>query len=68
MRLPYVTVAGAPIATIATCADAAEVVEPGGAERMRGVSIPPLAELLAGAQKRGIPFNVWRGRAIALQT
>jgi predicted peroxiredoxin len=43
---------------IAIAGDAAELVKPGVAETVRGVGVPPLAELLAGCQSAGIKLYI----------
>ncbi len=40
--------------TIALAGDAIELLKPGVAEGVRGVGVPPLAELLAGCVKAGV--------------
>ncbi|MGH2500318.1 MAG: hypothetical protein ACRDF0_09555 [Candidatus Limnocylindria bacterium] len=43
---------------IAIAGDAAELMKPGVAESVKGVGVPPLAELLAGAKAAGIKLFV----------
>ena len=45
-------------ADIVLAADAAELILPGVADQVTGLGIPPLAELFAKAQDKGIPFHV----------
>ncbi len=45
-------------ADIVLAADAAELIMPGVADSVTGVGIPPLAELFAKAQDKGIHFHV----------
>ena len=43
---------------IAVAADAADLLKPGAAEGVRGVGVPPLAELLAGCVSAGVRIFV----------
>lgn len=45
-------------ADIVLAADAAELIKPGVADTVRGVGIPPFAELLAKTQEKGIALHV----------
>ena len=45
-------------ADIVLAGDASELVKAGVAEQVRGVGIPPLAELLEKVTARGIPVHV----------
>jgi len=44
--------------SIAMAGDAIELLKPGAAEQVRGVGVPPLAELLAGCVSAGIRIYV----------
>ena len=43
---------------VVLAADAAELIKPGVAASVTGLGIPPLAELFAKAQDKGIHFHV----------
>lgn len=43
---------------IALAGDATELVKPGVAEGVRGVGVPPLADLLAGCKAAGIKLYI----------
>lgn len=43
---------------IALAGDASELLKPGVAETVRGVGVPPLADLLAGAKAAGIKLYI----------
>lgn len=45
-------------ADLVLAADATELIKPGVAEQVAGIGMPPLAELLAKAQARGISLHV----------
>ena len=44
--------------SIAMAGDAIELLKPGAAEKVRGVGVPPLAELLAGCVSSGVKIFV----------
>ena len=44
--------------SIATVGDAAELLKPGAADQVRGVGVPPLAELFAGCVSAGVKVYV----------
>ncbi|HEY8656082.1 MAG TPA: DsrE family protein [Candidatus Limnocylindria bacterium] len=44
--------------SIAIAGDAAELLKPGAADAVRGVGVPPLAELLAGCISAGVRIFV----------
>lgn len=44
--------------TMALVGDATELMKPGVAEGVRGIGVPPLADLLAGARAAAIPFYI----------
>lgn len=44
--------------SLAIVGDAAELLKPGAAERIRGVGVPPLVELLAGCVSAGVRIFV----------
>jgi predicted peroxiredoxin len=43
---------------IAMAGDAIDLLKPGAAEKVRGVGVPPLAELLAGCISSGVRIYV----------
>ncbi|MBI2773270.1 MAG: hypothetical protein HYX56_02085 [Chloroflexi bacterium] len=43
---------------IALAGDASELLKPGVADAVRGVGVPPLADLLAGAKAAGIKLYI----------
>lgn len=43
---------------LALAGDASELLKPGVADTVRGVGVPPLAELLAGAKAAGIKLYI----------
>jgi len=43
---------------VALAGDATELLKPGTADRVRGVGVPPLTELLASCAQRGVLFHV----------
>lgn len=45
-------------AALALAGDAAELLKPGVAETVRGIGVPPLADLFAGCKAAGIRFFV----------
>lgn len=44
--------------SIAMAGDAVELLKPGVAEQVRGVGVPPLAELLSGCANAGVKIYV----------
>lgn len=44
--------------TVALAGDATELLKPGVAAGVRGVGVPPLADLFAGAKAAAIPFFI----------
>ncbi len=50
--------AGGVTCAVALAGDATELVRPGVAETVRGVGVPPLAELLAKCRQAGITLHV----------
>jgi len=45
-------------ASIAMVGDAIELLKPGAAEKVRGIGVPPLAELLSGCVASGVKIYV----------
>jgi predicted peroxiredoxin len=44
--------------SIAMAGDAIELLKPGAAEEVRGIGVPPLAELLSGCVSSGVKVYV----------
>jgi predicted peroxiredoxin len=44
--------------SIAMAGDAIELLKPGAAEKVRGIGVPPLAELLSGCVSSGVKVYV----------